>query len=69
MWRNHFNAFRYFQSRRSGIDNEGAETSRPGFFAGADEQGIEVGNTAVRYPGLLAVDDVIGAIFYCSRGQ
>ena len=51
------------QSRRIGIDDERADAARARRFAGAREHHVEVGDAAVRDPGLVAVEHVGVAVF------
>ena len=50
------------ETRRRGIDDERGQTLRGRRLAGAREHDVEVGDAAVRDPGLGAVQDEAGAI-------
>jgi hypothetical protein len=56
MRRYHLDAFLNREARRVGVDHEGRETLRARGLARAHEDDIMVGDAAVRYPGLHAVD-------------
>src|SRR5690349_11089179 len=63
MRRHHLNALGDLQTRSVRVYDEGRNSPGAGIFAGAREQKIEIGNAAVRYPGLFSVDHVKVAIF------
>ncbi len=55
-------AFGDGETRIAGFDDEGRDAARAVRFAGAGEHHVEVGDAAVRNPGLLAVEHVILAV-------
>ena len=62
MGRDHLDALGDGEAGRIGIDDKAADAARARCFTGAHEHAIEIGNAAIGYPGLLAVEDVVLAL-------
>ena len=58
----HVDALGDLKAGRVGIDDEGRDAARARRFAGAGEDDVEIGDAAVRDPGLLAVEHVVVAV-------
>src|SRR5690606_14652431 len=57
--RNDIDTLGDFQARSVSIYHKGRNAASSRRFAGTDKQGVEIGDAAIRYPGLLAIDHVM----------
>ena len=57
------------KARRIRRHDKGGNPLRARRFAGAGKDHIEIGNAAVRYPGLFPIEDVIAAVTRCRHGD
>src|SRR5258708_18477328 len=69
MWCEDLDGLRDGQAGRVGVDDERREGLCSGLPPCAGEDDVEVGDAAVRYPGLRAVENVVRAVAPRPRGQ
>ena len=69
MGRNHRDDFCNFQAGSIGVHHDSGNTATARRLSGTDEDAVEIGNAAVGYPGLFAVQNVVIAIADGRRRQ